>query len=154
MPSTPPGSRSSRGRVREPEQQVRRRFIGEANFFDGTVVACDGSEVGIALGALTVYAPFTGDVGGLGRSASLSVRPERLRIKPRTVVRERKRNVYDATVEEHDYLGAVVRYYLRLGEGLIVKVDEHNVAGLRYRPGEAVTVEIPPDDCFVLPAAD
>jgi ABC-type Fe3+/spermidine/putrescine transport system ATPase subunit len=110
--------------------------------------------VGISLGAVTLYAPFAGEVGCIGRSASFSVRPERLRIQPRGVVREPKRNVYDATVQEHDYLGAVVRYYLRLGDGLIVKADEHNVSGVRYRPGEEVTVEIPPDDCFVLPVAD
>jgi len=129
-------------------------FIGEANFFDGTVVACDSSEVGISLGPLTLYAPFTGEALPLGQSASFSVRPERLRIRPGGVDREPKRNVYDATVEHQDYLGAVVRYYLQLEDGLIVKVDEHNVPGVRYRPGEKVTVEIPPDDCFVLPVAD
>jgi hypothetical protein len=47
----------------------------------------------------------------------------------------------------------VVRYYLRLGDGLMVKADEHNVSGIRYRSGETVSVEIPPDDCFVLPVA-
>jgi hypothetical protein len=62
--------------------------------------------------------------------------------------------VYEATVEDHDYLGAVVRYYLRLADGLSVKVDEHNVAGIRHRSGEAVALEIPPDDCFVLPRRD
>jgi ABC-type Fe3+/spermidine/putrescine transport system ATPase subunit len=129
-------------------------FIGEANFFDGIIVASDACEVAIALGPLTLYAPLTGDVPRLGGSASFSVRPERLRIQSRGVDRETKRNVYDATVEDHDYLGAVVRYYLRLGDGLLVKVDEHNVSGVRYRSGETVTVEIPPDDCFVLPAAE
>jgi spermidine/putrescine ABC transporter ATP-binding subunit len=137
-----------------PSNKFVADFIGEANFFDGTVVACDASEVGISVGPLTLYAPFTGEVGWIGRSASFSVRPERLRIQPRGVVGEPRRNVCEATVEEHEYLGSVVRYYLRLGDGLIVKVDEHNVSGVRYRPGEEVTVEIPPDDCFVLPVAD
>ncbi len=137
-----------------PSNKFVADFIGEANFFDGTVVACDGSEIGLSVGPLTLYAPFMGDVLPLGQSASFSVRPERLRIQAVAVDREPKRNVYDATVEHHDYLGAVVRYYLRLGDGLIIKVDEHNVSGVRYRPGEEVSVEIPPDDCFVLPLAD
>jgi spermidine/putrescine ABC transporter ATP-binding subunit len=129
-------------------------FIGEANFFDGTVVACDATEVVIALGPLKVHAAASGDVARVGRSASFSVRPERLRIQPGRLAGPATRNRYDATIEDHDYLGAVVRYYLRLGDGLTVKVDEHNVSGVRYRSGDAVTVEIPPDDCFVVPVAD
>jgi spermidine/putrescine ABC transporter ATP-binding subunit len=137
-----------------PSNKFVADFIGEANFFDGTVVESDASEVAIALGPLTLRAPLIGDVPRIGASASFSVRPERLRIQPPGGGRETRRNVYDATVEDHDYLGAVVRYYLRLGDGLMVKVDEHNVSGVRYRSGETVTVEIPPDDCFVLPLAD
>jgi hypothetical protein len=38
-----------------------------------------------------------------------------------------------------------------LGETLTVKVDEANVSGVLYRRGDEVTVEIPADDCFVLP---
>jgi hypothetical protein len=64
------------------------------------------------------------------------------------------RNIYEATVEECQYSGAVVRYYLRLGDTLTVKVDEKNLSGLLYQPGETVTLEIPPDDCFVLPVED
>jgi TOBE domain len=48
----------------------------------------------------------------------------------------------------------VVRYHLRLGGALTVKVDERNVAGVLYRPGEAVVMEIPPRDCLVLPVED
>lgn len=130
-------------------------FIGEANFFDGTVAETDLSEVGISLGPYIFYAAFSGaDAARIGQTASFSVRPEKLRIRPRGVSPENKRNVYDATVEDHDYLGAVVRYYLRLGDTLTVKVDENNVSGVRYRPGETVTLEIPPDDCFVLPVED
>jgi hypothetical protein len=65
-----------------------------------------------------------------------------------------KRKVYDTIVEEHDYRGAVVRYCLRLGETLTVKVDEANVSGVLYRRGDEVAVEIAPDDCFVLPVGN
>jgi len=136
-----------------PSNTFVAEFIGEANFFDGTVVASDTTEMVISLGPLTVRAPANADVA-VGRSASFSVRPERLRIQPRHVAGTSACNVYEATVEDHDYLGAVVRYYLRLADGLSVKVDEHNVAGIRHRSGEAVALEIPPDDCFVLPRRD
>src|SRR5689334_22726663 len=136
-----------------PSNTFVAEFIGEANFFDGTVVASDATEMVISLGPLTVRAPANADVA-VGRSASFSVRPERLRIQPRHVAGTSACNVYEATVEDHDYLGAVVRYYLRLADGLSVKVDEHNVAGIRHRSGEAVALEIPPDDCFVLPRRD
>jgi len=136
-----------------PSNKFVADFIGEANFFDGTVVASDASEVAIALGPLTLYAPLNGDAPRVGARVSFSVRPERLRIQPNGPARETRRNFYAAKVEDHDYLGAVVRYYLRLGDGLMVKADEHNVSGIRYRSGETVSVEIPPDDCFVLPVA-
>ena len=128
-----------------PSNKFVADFIGEANFFDGTVVASDASEVAIALGPLTLYAPLNGEAPQVGAKASFSVRPERLRIHPDGAGREAQRNVYAARVEDHDYLGAVVRYYLRLGDGLMVKADEHNVSGIRYRSGETVSVEIPPD---------
>jgi spermidine/putrescine transport system ATP-binding protein len=117
-----------------PSNRFVADFIGEANFFDGTVVACDGAEVVISLGPLTIRAPITGEVPPPGQRASFSVRPERLRLQPGGD-RGTRRNVYAATVENHDYLGAVVQYYLRLDDGLIIKVDEHNVSGVRYRPG-------------------
>ena len=139
----------------KPSNKFVADFIGEANFFDGSVVEVGAPEVGISLGSLVMYAVYRGtDVPRAGQGASFSVRPEKLRIHPRGVARGDKRNVYEAVVVEHDYLGAVVRYYLRLGETLTVKVDEKNVSGVLYRPGDEVAVEIPPDDCFVLPVGD
>src|SRR5262245_9388591 len=130
-------------------------FIGEANFFDGTIVESGASEVGIAVGAVTLYAALRGsEVPRVGQRASCSVRPERLRIEPPGAPPANARNAYAATVAEHEYLGAVVRYYLRVGDATIVKVDEQNLSGVLYRPGEDVTVIIPPDDCFVLPSAE
>jgi spermidine/putrescine ABC transporter ATP-binding subunit len=130
-------------------------FIGEANFFDGTVVEAGAPEVGISLGPLVMYAAYRGpDAPRVGQAASFSVRPEKLRIHPRGVSRSDKRNVYHAVVIEHDYLGAIVRYYLHLGGTLTVKVDEQNVSGVVYRHNDEVAVEIPPDDCFVLPVGD
>jgi spermidine/putrescine ABC transporter ATP-binding subunit len=138
-----------------PSNKFVADFIGEANFFDGTVAASDVAEVGISLGPHILYAALHGgEVPRIGQSASFSVRPEKLRLQPRGASAQNPRNVYDATVEDHDYLGAVVRYYVRLGDAVTVKVDEKNVSGVRYRPGETVALEIPPDDCFVLPVDD
>jgi ABC-type Fe3+/spermidine/putrescine transport system ATPase subunit len=138
-----------------PRNKFVADFIGEANFFDGKVVDSSASEVGIAVGPLTVYAALSGeDVPRLGQSASLSVRPEKIRMRQHGVSPHNRRNVYDATVEDCHYLGGIVRYYLRLGDALAVKVDEKNVSGVLYRPGEKVALEIPPEDCFVLPLED
>ncbi|HXH07257.1 MAG TPA: ABC transporter ATP-binding protein [Vicinamibacterales bacterium] len=136
----------------KPSNKFVADFIGEANFFDGTVVETGAPLVGISLGSFVMHASYRGtEVPRAGQGASVSVRPEKLRIHPRGVSRSDKRNVYDAVVLDHDYLGAVVRYYLRLGETLTVKVDEPNVSRLLHRRGDEVAVGIPPDDCFVLP---
>ena len=135
-----------------PSSKFVADFIGEANFFDGTVVESSVSGVAISVGPLAVHAASRADdLPRIGQSATCSVRPEKLRIQRPGVHPEHARNVYDAVVEDHDYLGAVVRYYVRVGGTVTVKVDEKNVSGVLYQPGEKVVVEIPPDDCFVLP---
>jgi spermidine/putrescine ABC transporter ATP-binding subunit len=126
-------------------------FIGEANFFEGEVVDASASEVGISVGGLVLYAAARGDdVPRVGQATSLSVRPEKIRVQP-CAPPGGQRNAYGATVHEYHYLGSVVRYYLRLGDGLTVKVDDKNVSGVLYQPGDKVTLEIAPEDCFVLP---
>jgi spermidine/putrescine transport system ATP-binding protein len=137
-----------------PESKFVADFIGEANFFEGKVVTCTASEVGISVGPLVLHAALTGEkTPWVGQGASVSVRPEKIRMHRGSGSQGNGdgTNAYDATIEEYDYLGSVVRYYLRLGNALTVKVDEKNVSGVLYRPGEAVVVEIPPQDCFVLP---
>jgi spermidine/putrescine ABC transporter ATP-binding subunit len=139
----------------KPSTKFVADFIGEANFFDGTVVESSASGVALSVGGLTVRAAFReDDLPRLGQTASCSVRPEKLHIRPPGTAAQDARSLYEAIVEDHDYLGAVVRYYVRVGNAVTVKVDEKNVAGVRYQPGEAVLVEIPPEDCFVLPVGD
>jgi spermidine/putrescine ABC transporter ATP-binding subunit len=138
----------------KPANKFVADFIGEANFFEGKVVTCTASEVGVSVGSLVLHAALTGEKAPrVGHGASVSVRPEKIRMRQRSERRENGNgtNAYDATIEEYDYLGSVVRYYLRLGDALTVKVDEKNVSGVEYRRGEPVVVEIPPQDCFVLP---
>jgi spermidine/putrescine ABC transporter ATP-binding subunit len=141
----------------KPANKFVADFIGEANFFEGKVVALDASEVGVSVGPLVLHAALGAEEAArIGQTASVSVRPEKIRMYrggggPGS---GNGTNVYDATIEESDYLGSVVRYHLRLGGALTVKVDERNVAGVLYRPGEAVVVEIPPRDCLVLPVED
>ncbi len=157
----------SRGRVMQigkpteiyerPVNKFVADFIGEANFFEGKVVALNPSEVGVSVGPLVLHVALGGEEAPrVGQSASVSVRPEKIRVHrggggPKN---GNGMNVYNATIQEYDYLGSVVRYYLRLGNALTVKVDEKNVSGVLYRPGETVVVEIPPRDCFVLPVED
>jgi spermidine/putrescine ABC transporter ATP-binding subunit len=152
----------SRGRVMQvgkpmevyekPASKFVADFIGEANFFEGAVVDSGASEVGISIGPLVLRAALRGEhAPGVGQSASVSVRPEKIRMQQRPPEDSDRKNVCDATVEDYHYLGSVVRYYLRLGDGLAVKVDEKNVSGVLHQPGERVSLEIPPGDCFVLP---
>jgi ABC-type Fe3+/spermidine/putrescine transport system ATPase subunit len=138
----------------KPSSKFVADFIGEANFFDGTVVESSASGVTISVGPLAIHAAFRGDdPPRIGQSATCSVRPEKLRMQRPGVSPPPTRNVYEAIIEDHDYLGAVVRYYVRVGGTVTVKVDENN-SGVLYQPGDKVVVEIPPDDCFVLPVGD
>jgi len=130
-------------------------FIGEANFFEGTILEIRGSEALISIDNLiflhTTCAPQMEEMHEEKAKVSLSVRPERIRLMPPTSEHLNKKNAFQGEVEDLHYMGSTVRYQLCLGDRLRVKVDDRNLGGRLYSPKEKVCIEIKPEDCFILP---
>lgn len=97
-------------------------FIGANNFLRATVVGLDGEVARVRLGdqllSITVegYRPSPGD------EVLLSVRPEALQVSP---AGPGGKGPLHGQIRMHNFLGAVVRYWVDLG-GQELIVDDHN----------------------------
>jgi spermidine/putrescine transport system ATP-binding protein len=129
-------------------------FIGDTNFFEGTLTAVEGKDycrVGIS-GAEGVVA-FNDKSKPAGSPVYLSVRPEKIRI-----VRDRpepgsRLNIIPAVVEDMIYLGSTTKYWVKAG-GLRVQVlRQHSRYFLDEKPirwNDQVWISWHADDGFLL----
>ena len=135
-----------------PANKFTADFIGEANFFEGTVVQSDGSMAEISLDGVLLRASIHEEHESPkpGDKASVSIRPERIRILPHTAETRNKKNMIEGVVEERQYLGSVIRYTVRIDPQLTIRIEEKNLGERLHSQGENVYLECRPDDCFVL----
>jgi iron(III) transport system ATP-binding protein len=139
-----------RGRVQEtgrpwalyrtPTSRFAAEFLGNMNVVTGRVTAAPAG--GLATVA-TAFGAWQVDGGGRlagGAVVQVGVRPEALRFVPPAAAAE-PWNQVSGTVTDVAYLGAVVRYQVRVAEGLTLTVDVHDpdADGLRA-VGDAVTL--------------
>jgi spermidine/putrescine transport system ATP-binding protein len=133
-------------------------FIGQANLWPCTVVG-DAAPTGDAAQAFdvdvlgTTLASTGGDVRiEVGGSATLMVRPERVRI---TTDEPTGGGAVAATVTDLIFQGPLVRLSLAAADGSpIVAQLGHDVDLPLLRPGDQVWASWPADASLVLPAAD
>jgi spermidine/putrescine ABC transporter ATP-binding subunit len=131
-------------------------FIGECNFFAGTVAARDGALATVA-GALDVRFRIPAADGlAEGRAVRIAVRPEWHDVwRPAEV--PAAENAVRGTVRDVVYLGETVHVIVRLADGADVRVALRNegqlIKPVPWRPGDAVAVGWLPEDCQVLEEA-
>ncbi|MCC6198127.1 MAG: ABC transporter ATP-binding protein [Burkholderiales bacterium] len=129
-----------------PVDRFVAQFLGEANLIEGRVLACEGglAQFGAAGGfEVSVPAAQGWPAGG---AALLFVRPEKLVLCAAGEAR------LHARVHRRSFLGGVIRYELRVGEAIELKVDVANSAyALRPEPGETVGLRWREADLSLLP---
>jgi ABC-type Fe3+/spermidine/putrescine transport system ATPase subunit len=126
-----------------PENEFVASFIGAANLLNGTTVAAvqtggigrlrldDGAE-------LSCLFP-SGSTAG--HAATASVRPESIAIAPAGAAAANGANVLRGAVTAASFLGASVRYDVRVGERMLRVVGS---AELVFPPGTDVLLVFPP----------
>jgi iron(III) transport system ATP-binding protein len=131
----------------KPAAKFVAQFIGQVNFFEGTVAESSGNGMGLvrtARGELRCYIPSS---IATGAKALVSVRPESFQI-----VRERPRiecNVLEGTIDKFVFLGDFIDCQVLMdGQPVRVKVP----ATSDLNPGERVFLEFDPRACILLPA--
>jgi spermidine/putrescine ABC transporter ATP-binding subunit len=131
-------------------QSPRTRFVaefaGQSNHFDGRIVALERERARVATShGVELWIPRP---EGAAPDAKVWVmlRPERVRLGAATGA-----NVFPATVTEATYLGGLISYRLRVGDG---EVHAHapNTGARSHAAGESVTVAWNEDDCVSLVA--
>jgi putative spermidine/putrescine transport system ATP-binding protein len=132
-----------------PESVFVAQFLGESALFHGTAAAT-GNGCGLSGPAGLLRAGR----GALpeGSPATLVVRPERLRLLPRTVDRPAG-NVVPGRVAQQIYLGNSRKLMVELGDGARIPVREASGSGSPCGVGDDVWVTFRDEDAAVLAAA-
>ena len=131
-----------------PDNSFVAQFIGENNTFPGTVVAVAKDICTVEVtGGVRVKA-LAANIDGVGKETTLSLRPERVEINPRT---KRLVNRLDGRIEELIYLGDHIRVRMSVAghDEFIVKIpNKQGHDALREK--DAVTVGWATRDCRAL----
>ncbi|MBN8943007.1 MAG: ABC transporter ATP-binding protein [Rhizobiales bacterium] len=134
----------------KPASEFVAAFIGEASFFDGTMVETaagrarirldDGARVEAA--AQPAFAP--------GRALRLAVRPDRVRLQRRT---GETPEGLAGTVAARAFVGPFVRHVVALADGRELQVQTPASADDLPSEGDLVVAAIKPEDWLVFDAA-
>jgi spermidine/putrescine ABC transporter ATP-binding subunit len=131
-------------------QQPRTRFVaefaGQSNHFEGRIVALEPKRARVVTThGVELWIPRPEGVATESRVWAM-LRPERVRFDAAGAA-----NSFPATVTEVTYLGGLISYRLRIGDGEIF-AHAPNTGARSYANGESVTVAWGEDDCVSLVA--
>ncbi|HHZ07638.1 MAG TPA: ABC transporter ATP-binding protein [Rhizobiales bacterium] len=135
-----------------PGSRFVANFVGNVNMFEGTVTARDAtgatinSESGIA-----IRTENAGDAQS-GAKVAYAVRPEKIKVSSRPPM-DTSTNAAEGEIYDIAYLGDMTVYYVKLGNGLMVKAATLNSARLTDDPltwNDRAWISFRPDSGVVL----
>jgi spermidine/putrescine ABC transporter ATP-binding subunit len=136
---------SGRDIYRSPKTVFVAAFIGETNLIDGEVQGVDGGVAVVAVEGRTTRAERSGDLQA-GQQASISVRPEALRLaRPADAPADAMHGVVSDVI----FLGSQIRYVVRLPSGRQLKSDVSGDSEL-FALGDSVVVSWDPASVVAL----
>lgn len=137
----------------QPATEFVAKFIGETNLISAVVEAVNEDCLVFEAEGLKLRVPGKDDFTE-GEPIWVSVRPERIHLfKSAGDAPEEWRQVFEGEVEKVFFLGAVVRYHVRLARDTMVMVDTRATrTQLRYEVGDTVFVGWEESCNILLPA--
>ncbi len=134
----------------QPENAFVADFIGENNLIPGTVAEIAGDRVRVTLAGGQEVLTQRGDVSGTGTDCIVSVRPEKMFIKPSD-------HAYDSEITAcfivRHYVGDFIRYYFELPDGSEVTIKVLNdLAAPKFDEGQNAQLIWQASDCFAFRA--
>lgn len=121
-------------------------FIGENNFIPGKIVSVGEGRARVAIPGGQEVTAKVADVTGIGADCIVSVRPEKMFIKPGD-------HAYDDEITAkfviQHYVGDFIRYYFQLadGSGITIKIL-NDVAAPKFADGESAQLIWQASDCY------
>jgi len=131
-----------------PKNAFVAQFIGESNRFLGKVVEVKGDFCRVETKSGLKIAALAANIGPVGTRTTLSIRPERVVLRPSDDLCQ---NIFGAQVAELMYHGDHTRVWMRLpdAEEFCIKVpNAHGEVGLE--PGQSVRIGWRTADCHAL----
>ncbi len=130
-----------------PSTVFASHFIGEANLLRGVVESVDGADARLRVGSLALTAASTTVTPG--QEATVSVRPERMKIAP-AGGRSPGDNVVPGVLVRRIFLGNLVRWLVEIEPDVVLMV-ETGAGGDELEEGERVEVSWRKEASIVLP---
>jgi spermidine/putrescine transport system ATP-binding protein len=131
-------------------------FIGDTNFLEGRVAEIvAGDYCRLEVEAFPGIVCFNDKQIGRGRTVSLSLRPEKLRLSRDRPPSDSLHNVVPGRVEDVIYLGTHTKYWVRVEGHRVAVFEQHNRFLLDETPAswkQDVWVSWHADDAFMLEA--
>ncbi len=136
----------------KPENAFVAKFIGENNRLPGQVIEITGDKCLVKVDGGDVVTALKVNVSAVGDRASLSLRPERVKVNPAEGSVE---NLFDGKIEELVYLGDHIRCRVKVcgSDEFIVKVPNSD-GHLVVNRGQKIQLGWSSEDCRTLDALD
>lgn len=117
-----------------PRSSFVAAFIGDTNFFDGTVEKVEGDYSLVDIEGFGDVLVFNDKKVRVGGAVHLSLRPEKLLIYPEKPEDRPNQNLFKGVVEEVVYLGSHTKYWVRVGEYRVGVYRQHRRFLLDEKP--------------------
>jgi spermidine/putrescine transport system ATP-binding protein len=129
----------------KPRNVFVAEFLGLSNIW--SIASAAGNVAETPIGKVLI----SGDIGVAGKAM---IRPEKIWIYNDSNAPQGRPNVFSGIVSEAIYMGASTQYRVELKGGQVVlALDTNNQAAERsWRPGEAVAVELKPENIMLIEA--
>ena len=103
-------------------------FIGDTNFFEGTIVATDGDYCTIQVPGFAAICAYNDKKLDVGQKVHLSVRPEKIRVTltPPPPEKGARINVFQSQVTDVIYQGVYTKYWLKSGDRSVSALKPHS----------------------------
>jgi spermidine/putrescine transport system ATP-binding protein len=136
-----------------PKTRFVAEFIGDTNFFDGTVV--ESPEKDYSLLFFNDFPPvkcFNDKLLSVGDLVHMSVRPEKIRISKEKPSASSKHNIFEGIIEEKVYKGDHTHYGVKVKGRKISVTQQHNrflLDQMQLNWNDAVWIAWHADDGFI-----
>ena len=109
-----------------PTSSFAAAFIGDTNFFDGTVTEAIGDDHSrLCIDGFPNLVCYNDRPRQVGDLVHLSIRPERFVISREAPPEDADHNRVEGEVEDVVYLGSLTRYWVRVGEARLAVTRQH-----------------------------
>lgn len=135
-----------------PGSRFVANFVGNVNMFEGTVTSRDASGASIdSDSGIAIRTENAGEAQS-GAKVAYAVRPEKIKVSSRPPA-DTASNAAEGEIFDIAYLGDMTVYYVKLGNGLMVKASSLNSARLTEDPltwNDRAWISFRPDSGVVL----